>query len=108
MHTFSKKRSKPFYFLTIIYQNSWLFRTIPIDIFFSAIKPNHPRAYGNKLYYEQHVVEDSGVHRKGDDGEHESAEAEFTVSERKLIENADSEQAIYKKLCRGELVKTIP
>ena len=74
---------------------------------FSAIKPNHPRAYGNKLYYEQHVVEDTGVHRKGDDGDHESAEAEFTVSERKLIGNADSEQAIYKKLCRGEQVKTI-
>jgi len=29
------------------------------------------------------------------------------VSERKLIENADSEQAIYKKLCRGEIVKPI-
>ena len=70
-----------------------------------ALQPNHSRAYGNKLYYEQNIVEENDVHKKGDDGENESTEPEFTVQERKLIENSESESSIYKKLCRGEKIK---
>ena len=70
-----------------------------------AIQPNHPRALGNKMYYESNIGEEKDIHKKGDDGDKEAAEPEFTVSERKLIENAESENAIYKKLCRGEKIK---
>lgn len=74
-----------------------------------AIQPDHPRAPGNKFYYETKLAEsgeslEDKLHKKGEDGGI-NAEPEFTVTERNLIENAQSEYSTYKKLCRGEKTK---
>ena len=71
-----------------------------------AAVPDHPRAEGNKLYYETHLKDSSKTdHKKGDDGQEEDAEPEYSVTERNLIENAETEHSVYKRLCRGEIVK---
>ena len=72
-------------------------------------QPDHPRAHGNKLYYESKLEPTNDIianaeHKKGDDGIEDNAEPEFSVQERKLVENAQNEFSIYKKLCRGEPV----
>ena len=75
------------------------------------LDPDHPRAEGNKLYYETHLKDNLNSkpdHKKGDDGHDENSEAEYSVLERKLIDNAENEQSIYKRLCRGETVKVNP
>lgn len=74
-----------------------------------AIQPDHPRAPGNKFYYETKLTEsgeslEDKIQKKGEDGQ-SNAEPEFSVSERNLIENAQSEYSTYKKLCRGEKTK---
>lgn len=74
-----------------------------------AVQPNHPRAKGNKIYYEDTLknegvlLKDSKI-KKGDDGYEDEPESEFTINEKKLIDNAEGEYATYKKLCRGEQV----
>merc|ERR1712029_964050 len=73
-----------------------------------AVEPDHPRAEGNKFYYETHLNDNTKTdHKKGDDGtdEAEAIEPEYSVLERNLIDNAENEQSIYKRLCRGEIVK---
>jgi prolyl 4-hydroxylase len=71
-----------------------------------AVQPDHARAVGNKVYYEDALkkAEDS-KQKKGDDGQDEIvADPEYTVTE---MDKADSEHAIYQKLCRGETVKPL-
>jgi len=73
-----------------------------------AVDPEHPRAAGNKLYYETNLDDHSSEvdgRKKGDDGFEEDAEPEFSISERSLIDNSQNEQVVYKKLCRGEKTK---
>jgi len=74
-----------------------------------SVDPGHPRAHGNKLYYETNLddddLSDTDSRKKGDDGSDEDTEPEFSVSERSLIDNSPNEQTIYKKLCRGEKTK---
>ena len=71
-----------------------------------AVEPDHPRAEGNKLYYETHLNDNVKTdHKKGDDGTEVEAEPDYSVLERNLIDNAENEQSIYKRLCRGEIVK---
>ena len=62
----------------------------------------------NKFYYETHLNDNTKTdHKKGDDGteEAEAIEPEYSVLERNLIDNAENEQSIYKRLCRGEKIK---
>lgn len=72
-----------------------------------AINPEHPRAVGNKIYYEDQLGSSSNniKHRKGDDGEPAfqwDEDSEFTVQEQLVPDQQSDEHENYKRLCRGE------
>ncbi|CAG0885523.1 unnamed protein product [Darwinula stevensoni] len=68
------------------------------------LMPHHPRAPGNKIYYEEELVKLKKT-RKGDDGSPNiSAQPELTPSEdAEPEEEEESERSVYEKLCRGEV-----
>lgn len=61
--------------------------------------PDHPRAPGNKRYYED-ALSKTELHKRGDDGD---VPVDETIVEKKQHgPDADSERGIYERLCRGE------
>ena len=73
------------------------------------LEPGHPRAYGNKVYYEGALKKEGGAlkQKRGEDGlgdEHEAAEVSIQEEEKikywKLP--VPQERAMYEQLCRGE------
>ncbi|CAN7993356.1 unnamed protein product [Ixodes hexagonus] len=64
-----------------------------------AAVPDHPRAPGNKRYYED-AISKTELHKRGDDGDVPMDEA--AVGKKHHGPDADSERGIYERLCRGE------
>lgn len=68
-------------------------------------RPNHQRAYGNKVYYEE-AIQNQQVQRRGEDGDNmdvEAVEKGYTVSEDMgVAESWQRERRAYERLCRGE------
>lgn len=69
------------------------------------LQPDHPRATGNKVYYEEFLEENEVKNRKGDAGlAHQEAEESIRVqadpSGSKSPWQIEHEQ--YQRLCRGE------
>lgn len=64
-----------------------------------AAVPDHPRAPGNKRYYED-AISKTELHKRGDDGDVPVEEA--AAGKRHHGPDADSERGIYERLCRGE------
>ncbi|XP_050048009.2 prolyl 4-hydroxylase subunit alpha-1 isoform X2 [Dermacentor andersoni] len=64
-----------------------------------AAVPNHPRAPGNKRYYEDTLAKRE-QYKRGDDGD--VSEDSITLKKRSPLPDADSERGIYERLCRGE------
>lgn len=67
------------------------------------ILPQHPRALGNKVYYEDELQRSIGPKRKGDDG-NETEEDEEKEEQPSLNPSVDLYgREFYEKLCRGEV-----
>nr|XP_050048009.1 prolyl 4-hydroxylase subunit alpha-1-like isoform X2 [Dermacentor andersoni] len=64
-----------------------------------AAVPDHPRAPGNKRYYEDTLAKRE-QYKRGDDGD--VSEDSITLKKRSPLPDADSERGIYERLCRGE------
>ena len=73
------------------------------------LEPAHPRAYGNKVYYEGALKKEGGTlkQKRGEDGlgdEHDAAEV--SIQEEEKIKYwkfpVPQERAMYEQLCRGE------
>ncbi|XP_077540266.1 prolyl 4-hydroxylase subunit alpha-1 isoform X4 [Haemaphysalis longicornis] len=65
-----------------------------------ASVPDHPRAPGNKRYYEDTLAKRE-LYKRGDDGD-VSDDDSVTLKKRSPLPDADSERGIYERLCRGE------
>ncbi|KAL1418419.1 hypothetical protein MTO96_025920 [Rhipicephalus appendiculatus] len=65
-----------------------------------AAVPDHPRAPGNKRYYEDTLAKRE-QYKRGDDGDI-SEDDSITLKKRSPLPDADSERGIYERLCRGE------
>ncbi|XP_042233562.1 prolyl 4-hydroxylase subunit alpha-1-like [Homarus americanus] len=70
-----------------------------------AERPNHQRAQGNKIYYEE-ALQAQQVKKLGDDGDSlgvDAIEKGYTVSESVDVPDAwQKERRAYEQLCRGE------
>jgi len=73
------------------------------------LEPDHPRAVGNKWYYEEAlgddgVVDDAMNRRRGDDGSEDYEEPELVMEkiEEEPLTAWEREHQSYQKLCRGE------
>lgn len=67
--------------------------------------PDHPRARGNKAYYED-AIRKSEQQKRGDDGD-VPVETYIATSEIPEAIEELSEREVYEKLCRGEKVMTL-
>ncbi|XP_066942422.1 prolyl 4-hydroxylase subunit alpha-1 isoform X1 [Macrobrachium rosenbergii] len=67
-------------------------------------KPNHQRAYGNKIYYEEALQkQQAGRVRDGESMDVEAVEKGYTVAEdSEVADSWQKERRAYEKLCRGE------
>ncbi|XP_037291677.1 prolyl 4-hydroxylase subunit alpha-1 isoform X1 [Rhipicephalus microplus] len=65
-----------------------------------AAVPDHPRAPGNKRYYEDTLAKRE-QYKRGDDGDI-SEDDSITSKKKSPLPDADSERGIYERLCRGE------
>lgn len=66
-----------------------------------AAAPDHPRAPGNKRYYEDMLAKREQYMKRGDDGDMSENDS-VTLKKRSPLPDADSERGIYERLCRGE------
>ncbi|XP_069159184.1 prolyl 4-hydroxylase subunit alpha-1 isoform X1 [Procambarus clarkii] len=70
-----------------------------------AEKPNHQRAQGNKVYYEE-ALQAQYAKKRGEDGvtmDKEAVEKGYTVTENAEVANDwQRERRAYERLCRGE------
>ena len=73
------------------------------------LEPAHPRAYGNKVYYEGALKKEGGAlkQKRGEDelgDEHDASEV--SIQEEEKIKYwkfpVPQERAMYEQLCRGE------
>ncbi|RWS16015.1 prolyl 4-hydroxylase subunit alpha-1-like protein [Dinothrombium tinctorium] len=65
------------------------------------IHPNHPRASGNKAYYERLLYKSSSK-KRGDEGDDVPIDEAITESMNVLEPKEESERDTYESLCRGE------
>lgn len=68
------------------------------------LQPDHPRAAGNIVYYENAIEAEGGkVEKRGEDGLGDADEAdEVTVAEADPAETQTDERKLYEQLCRGQ------
>ncbi len=66
-----------------------------------AVQPNHPRAVGNKMYYEDYLKKATESEQKKGDAGDDSVPLDQDVSEAEEP-IPEEEHAKYQKLCRGE------
>ncbi|KAK7070019.1 Prolyl 4-hydroxylase, alpha polypeptide [Halocaridina rubra] len=68
-------------------------------------RPDHQRAYGNKIYYEE-ALQNQMVQRRGEEGDsadNDAIQKGYTVAEDTgVTESWQKERRAYEKLCRGE------
>lgn len=63
------------------------------------IFPGHPRAYGNKVYYEEEIQKNSEFKKKGDD-----ESSDIIMNDQPIYPTLEvPERALYEQLCRGEV-----
>lgn len=67
-----------------------------------AAVPDHPRAPGNKRYYDDMLAKREQYMKRGDDGDMSENDSVTLKKKRSPLPDADSERGIYERLCRGE------
>ncbi|RWS28712.1 prolyl 4-hydroxylase subunit alpha-1-like protein [Leptotrombidium deliense] len=66
------------------------------------IFPSHPRASGNKLYYESLIGKSTSSKKRGDEGDDVPIDETISESANVFEPREESEREAYESLCRGE------